>query len=350
MSGLLKYASLSAKISAMKSHLLTKDDFAQLVNMQNVGDIAAYLVAHTHYKDVLAPINLSDVHRGQIEVLLYHSVIDDSIRIEQHLSGGNKRLYRYFYRKLEIEDVKKMLRTLQMGRPLSELDQTTLFISKYSRINFNESLAATSVVSLVESLKNTNFYGILKPLIQPNELIDMFSAEMALDLYYYQKTTKQLNKMILGKDKELLHEMFGIDQDFKNIMWVYRAKKVYNLSREMMLRYIIPYFYRVKIDVLTQMIDSDTDEELLRIISKTFYGKYIDFNADYIEVQFLNYMIRQQKSLMRKHEFSIAPVIGYIYLKEMEAQNIINIIEGIRYKIDADTITNFLVGVNRRGE
>jgi len=61
-------------------------------------------------------------------------------------------------------------------------------------------------------------------------------------------------------------------------------------------------------------------------------------------------MIYQQKSLMKKYEFSIAPVIGYIYLKEMEAQNIINIIEGIRYKIDADTITNFLVGVNRRGE
>lgn len=350
MSGLLKYASLSAKIHAMKSRLLTKDDFAQLVNMQNVSDIATYLVAHTSYKDALVPINLSDVHRGQIEVLLYHSVIEDSIRIEQHLSGNNKRLYRYFYRKLEIEDVKKMLRTLQMGEPLSELDETTLFISKYSRINFTESLAAKSVIALIDSLKNTNFYSILKPLIQSNGSIDMFAAEMALDLYYYQKTTNQVSKMLPGRDKKLLQEMFGLDQDFKNIMWVYRTKKVYNISREMMIRYVIPYFYKINLDVLTQMIDATSDEELIKIIKKTYYGQIIDFNSNYIEVQFLNFMNRHQRNLMKKYEFSIAPIVGYIYLKEMEALNIINIIEGIRYKIDSNTITNYLVGVNRRGE
>lgn len=350
MSGILKYASQSAKIHAMTSRLLTKDDFAQLVNMQNVTDVASYLVSNTVYKDVLGPINLSDVHRGQVEVLLYHSVIDDSIRIEKHLTGNNKRLFRFFYRRHEVEDLKKMLRTLQMGKPLSELDPSTLFIHKFSRINFNESLAATSINGLVESLKNTNFYNVLKPLVQGDEKIDVFAAEMALDLYYYQRTAKQVNEMELGKDKLLLREMFGYDQDFKNIMWVYRAKKVYNLSREMMIRYIIPYFYKVKLEDLTSMIDATTEEDMLKIIDKTFYGKVLDFQAPYIETQFLNFMHHRQKHTMRTNEFTIAPVVGYIYIKELEIQNIVNIIEGIRYKIDSDTITNFLVGVYRRGE
>lgn len=350
MSGLLNYASQSAKIHAMKSRLLTEDDFAQLVNMQNVTDITAYLVNNTVYKEVLGPINLSDVHRGQVEVLLYHSVIADSIRIEKHLGGNNKKVFRFFYRRHEIEDVKKMLRTLQMGKPLSELDQSTLFISKYSRINFTESLAAKSINGLVESLKNTNFYGILKPLVQADNKIDIFAAEMALDLYYYQRTSKQINDMGLGKDKLLLREMFGLDQDFKNIMWVYRARKFYNLSREMMIRYIVPNFYKLKLEDLTLMIDASTDEDFLKIIGKTYYGKVVDFSAPYIEVQFLNFMYQRQRYMMRTNEFTIAPVVGYIYIKELEIQNIVNIIEGIRYKIDSDTIANYLVGVYRREE
>jgi V/A-type H+/Na+-transporting ATPase subunit C len=350
MSDLFKYASLSAKIHGMKSRMLTNEDFAQLVNMQNVSEIASYLIENTSYKDTLESINLSDVHRGQIEVLLYNSVIEDSFKIEKQLSGSNKRLFRFFYRKLEIEDVKKMIRTLQMGKTLDELDQTTLFISKYSRINFTETLAAKTVVELVESLRNTNFYAILKPLIQGNQTIDVFASEMALDLYYYQKTTKQVNKMLPGKDKELLQEFFGLDQDFKNIMWVYRAIKVYNLSREMKIRYIIPYFYKINLEILTQMIDATNENELLNIIKSTYYGKVINFDAPFIEVQFLNYMNDYIKGLMKKNEFSIAPCVGYIYIKEMEALNIINIIEGIRYKIDAQTFSNYLVGVNRRGK
>lgn len=345
MQDMLKYGDLATKIRVMKGRMLTEDDYDNMMKKTSVRDVALYLKNQTYYNKDLDELDENDVHRGRLEVLLYRSAVRDALKIAKHLNGKEKKIYRYIYRKQEVEDIKKMLRTLAMGRELTSLDRATLFVSRYSKIDFNVSLEAKNINQLVESLRKTNFYPLLNPLIDKNGKINIFTAEMLLDEYYYQKSMKQVRKMASEKDKELLEEMFGLEIDFKNIFWILRAKKFYKLPKEMIHRYIIPFFYKVRKEVLDTMIDTNDLDHLYKLIAETFYARTIDFSQDKVEYQFLTYMQKIQQRRMRNESFSIAPIIGYMYLKELEVLNITNIIEGIRYGLQQDEIESFLAGV-----
>jgi V/A-type H+-transporting ATPase subunit C len=345
MIGLFKYGDLSTKIRAMKGKMLTHDDYEQMMIKPNVKEVALYLKNNTYYKDALQDLNESDIHRGKLEVMLYRSVVSDALKIAKHLTGTEKRIYRYVYRKLEIEDVKKMLRTLATGKSLQTLDRASLFVSHYSRIDFNKSLAAKNVKELVDTLEGTNFYGLLKPLVSNSEEIDTFAAEMILDLYYFQKTAKQVKKVESKTDQVLLDQLLGVEADFKNIFWIYRAKKYYNLNREMIFRYLIPHKYKLNHKILAELIDTKSIESFINRVEETYYGQIIDFTYERVELQAMSFIYELQERSMRQNPFSIAPIIGYMYLKETEVLNITNIVEGIRYNIGRDNIKDYLAGV-----
>jgi V/A-type H+-transporting ATPase subunit C len=340
-----KYIDLSTKIRAMKGKMLKDEDYHNLMMKNSVKEVALYLKDHTYYESALSELDENDVHRGRLEVLLYRAVVRDALKIAKHLSGEEKRIYRYIYRKLEIEDVKKMLRYLHMGKSLDQVDRQTLFISRYSRIDFNKSLLAQNIPELVDSFKGTKFYSVLKPLITREGTMDVFFAEMVLDLYYFQKTTKQVKKMDPGIDKEMLGVLLGHEADIANIYWIYRTKRFYDLNRELTIRYMVPYSYKLNKAQLKEMVEARNVEEVVEIVNQSFYGKIMDLHSGQSELQYLKYMHHVQSKNMRQKPFSIAPIIGYMYLKEQEVRNITNIVEGIRYSRDPEIIQQYLAGV-----
>lgn len=340
-----KYVDLSTKIRVMKGQMLTEEDYTQMMQKKDVREVALYLKNETYYKDYLDELDVNDVHRGRLEILLYRAIVRDGLKIAKHLTGAERRFYRYVFRKLEVEDIKKMLRTLQSGHRLEDIDRSTLFISRYSRIDFNKSLAARDMKELVDSLKDTNFYHVLKPFVRENGPIDMFGCEMVLDAYYFQQSRKKFRNIAKGKNLDVLNDFFGLEADFKNIFWIFRAKKSYHLSREIMFRYLIPYYHKVTKEILTEMIDAPDMKQLIAIINRTFYGKIIDFTQNRIELQFLSYMKKEQERLIRLEPFTVAPVVAYIYLKELEVHNITNIVEGVRYRASKEEIEGYLTDI-----
>lgn len=344
MMKIFKYSHLSSKIRAMKGKMLSEDDYDMLIKKNNVSEAAAYLKYETYYGEALENLNEGDVHRGYLEILLYRAEITDSLKIARYLKGNYKTIYRFVYRKYEIEDLKKMLRTLQMGKSLTEIDRKILFISKHSKINFNETLKATSIRELVDSVKGTNFYDILNSMVLDDHHIDLFAAEMALDLYYYKKLIDQLHTSVGSSEKEIVGSLFGAEADLKNILWIYRAKNYYDISKEMLYRYLLPLSYKLTKQDLVKMIETKDLKELIAVIGETYYKNYLGESPAHWEHEFLRYLLKIQNRNIIKSPYSLAPIIGYIVIKELEIRNIIAIIEGIRYKVEPQEIKKQLIG------
>lgn len=345
MNGLFKYADISTKIQAMKGKMLDEEDYREMMHKTSVKDVALYLKEDTYYKDQLDELNENDIHRGKLENLLNRSIVDDAMKIGKHLLGSEKRIFMYIYRKLIIEDFKKILRTLQMGAMLDTIDKETLYLNPYEKIDYDRVLQTRSVTEFVELLVGTPFYNVLKPLIKQNGEIDLFAAEMELDVLYFNRTYQQMKKFSAGNDQKVLLELLGIEADLKNIFWIYRSKKYYSISREMMFRYLIPDHQKVKRAELREMIEAQDIDAFIKVVEQTYYGKVLDFHSDKLEIQSMSYMKEKQESAMRENPFSIAPIIGYMFLKELEVLNITNIIEGIRYDVDPDAILDYIAGM-----
>lgn len=338
-----KYSHLSSKISAMKGNMLSEDDYQNMMFKRNVSEIAAYLKNNTYYSQALKDLNDQDVHRDYLEMLLYRAEISDVLKIARYLKGNDKEIYRYVYRRLEIEDLKKMLRTLQMGRSLDSIDRRILFISKYSKINFDKALMSKNIIELIESVKGTNFYNILKPLVISENQIDLFSAEMALDLYYYRRLTIHLNTVINSSNIKTIAPLFTAEADFRNIVWIYRGKKYYNLNKEILYRYIIPLSYKIKKQDIIRMVEAKDEAEIISIIHSTYYKNYLGKEPNRWEHEFLRYLLSIQQIKIQKDPYSLAPIVGYVIKKETEIFNIIAIIEGVRYKVTYDEIKKQLI-------
>lgn len=341
-----KYSHLTTKIKAMKGKMLKQDDYEQLLLRNSVLEVATYLKNNTYYSDFLKELNESNVHRGILEMLLYKSIISEALKIGRYLKGNEKSVFRYIYRRQEIEDLKKMLRTLQMGGDIHQIDRRLFFINKYSVIDFNKLFGAKDIRSFVDGLKGTNFYPILNPLIVDDKNIDLFAAEMTLDMYYYKKLIAQLD-LVGGTDKKVADHIIGMEADLRNIMWIYRGKSYYNISKEMLYRYHIPYRYKLSKNNLKELINCNSVDEIIEILKKTPYNDILSSDEHYWEKEFYEYILKTHDKNMNMYPFSIAPILGYMFAKEVEIMNITTIIEGIRYDVDPNKIKKFLIGFGK---
>lgn len=328
----------------MLGKMLTEEDFEKMTHMHTVPEIAAYLKNHTSYRESFEDIDPEEIHRGDLEIILYRAMIADALKIAGYLHGWEKAFYRYVYRKQEVEDLKKMFRALQTGKGLKEINRKTLFISRYSKIDFNVSLEATNAMELVETLKKTKFYALLKPLLRKDNSIDLFAAEMALDSYYFSRMYHQINDRMSGADKKVMLKSFGYDVDFRNMLWIYRSKKYYNLSKERVFTYLIPGGYRLKRKQLVQLVEAKDGDAVMAMLKKGFYGRIIDFDSGHWGNGFFKYVSYLHRYNIRQNAYTIAPMVEYIFLKEIEIVNLTTTIEGVRYKIDPDKMTSFVTG------
>lgn len=342
MMNMLNYTHLVTKIRVMQGKMLKDEDFTALIDMKSVKEIGLYLKNHTYYQEHFEGLSEDAFHRGDLEVMLYRAMLRDALKIATYLKGNEKDLYRFVYRKQEVEDIKKMMRSLQMGKPLSELNRKTLFISRYSHIDFDVSLAAKDMKALIQSLEGTNFHGILEPLVIGDAKINLFAAEMALDLYYYKQLVQTIRKRITGKDKEILEMSIGLDVDFRNIMWIYRGKKYYDIRKEFLYAYMLPGGYHLNKNKIVELVEADSAAKVLQILKKGPYAEIVDFEKSNWDNSFYKYYGKKQKHLMRLLPHTFVPIVGYIFIKEIEIMNLTTIIEGVRYNVERASIESYL--------
>ena len=77
----VEYSAIAAKLKAMYSKFLTRDDYEQLLERKSVNDICSYLKSTPGYGEVLEQVNERDIHRGQMEILLEQEMVDEYVRL-----------------------------------------------------------------------------------------------------------------------------------------------------------------------------------------------------------------------------------------------------------------------------
>lgn len=342
MRKLISYTHLVTKIRAMLGQMLSEDDFDNMAHLHTVQEIAEYLRKNTYYKPHFEGLDPDEIHRGELEIILYRAMITDALKIAKHLKGWDKAFYRYIYRKQEVEDLKKMFRALQIGKSLKEINRQALFISRYSKIDFNVSLEAENARQLVDTMKDTKYYAILQPLLRQDDSIDLFGAEMALDMYYYSRMYHQIRKHMSGADKAVMLKDYGLDVDFRNMLWIYRAKKFYNMPKERVFTYLIPGGYKLKRHRLVELVEAIDGDDVMSRLKKGPYGSIIDFDSGHWGNGFYSYASFIYRRNIRLKSNTIAPMVDYIFLKDIEIVNLTTIIEGVRYKIDPNEVERFV--------
>lgn len=345
MNQTLSYSGLVTKVKAMRSHLLTKEQFKELAACSSVSEAAAYLKQNPGYQKTLEHFDSTALHRGIIEQALKQSIFRDFSKLYRFCNGKQRKFLDLYAIRYETAFLKQCLRTIYDENPLILSDENgKWFFESYFSFPIAPISHASTIGELIDGLKGSVYYKLLYQIYtSPKENLTLFDYETALDYYYFCTTWDSYNKLFTGNEKKALIEAFGAKLDMLNIQWIYRSKKYYSMSPADIIAILLPVHYKLKQETLSAMVHTETIEELMELIRSTCYGKqFTETDPITLEKAYNTLLSTAHKTALRKYPYSIACVNSYLYEKEHEADRLTTAIEGIRYGLDYNEILRYI--------
>lgn len=338
----MNYAGINAKIKVMRSRLLTYNNFVELSKSKDVEDVTNKLKNFYSYHDFLCTLEKEKLHRGFIESKLTLSLMSDFERIYNFIPDyGLKKYLSAFFLRNEIHILKSILSMIYDKRDIEyTLPELSILIGRKLKIDVDRLKSSSCVSDFINNLKGTQFYNLLSDTYKQSQ--KLFDLEMKLDFYYYMHLWQLQKKYLTGQNKVILSKIKGSEIDLVNISWLYRMKKYYNFDATALYSYLLPIQYKLKPSEISALVKANTMAEFEKIVYNTYYGSL--FQTEKLKIERVNYKILSSiyHKFYLKGEKTISSVVYYIYLKEMEINNITSLIEGIRYKLDSSKILSYL--------
>lgn len=335
---------LAAKAKAMYGEHLTQADYQELLRKRSVAEIAGYLKYETHYRTILAGINETGVHRGYLEMLIRQRQFLDFTQLIRY--GDQKNgFYRFGILQIEIKQILLAIRLLKETEKAGHIAQLPLFANTLTTFDLQKLVDLNSFDELIRALLNTPYADILRPFKpKGTEELDYTGCELALNQYYIDEIKHYISKEFTGLPKKQLTEIFDTRIELDNITKIYRLKKYYATSPEDIKKVINPTFVKIPRQLMESWIDTKNAEEFIQALSESAYKSAIN-HRDFVYIEYHTDAIMYN---INKHyiRFATDPnvvLIAYMNLLEIETRNIIDIIEGVRYKLESDKIAKLLI-------
>ena len=209
-------------------------------------------------------------------------------------------------------------------------------------VRLNNSL---TLEDFLQAISGSIFYPVLQQAYQSGSA-SLPDYESLFDQFYFCTLWKEKNKLLKGIDQAVVTTTVGSRIDLLNIRWIYRSKKYYRMSNEMIYSMLIPCYYKLHPAQIKEMVETNTVEELIPLLHNTYYGRRYGEELDDVHSMELLYakLVEKIYSITsHNNPYSIACINSYLYFKEHEIRRLITIIEGIRYGISPDKTSDYAV-------
>lgn len=329
----LKYPALNAKMKCMYSNNLSKEELEELLRQNNLKEAINFI---KNKFPILENLN-ENMHRKELEQELNNLFIYDILKIFKYLSKSEIKILMQFLSKYEINCVKNVFRNVTTNRNsieyLKNIDNwTTKMFKNIDGIN-----QITEENDFLELIKSEDYYKIFEEYQGVIEDAPLEEIEVKLDKFYFQKVYKLAQKT----NRNLTH-IIGTEIDLLNIIWIYRARKYFNYTTEETKEILIPINYKLSKKNLENLVECGDFNEIKSVLEETKY-KNVFSEENKIEYEKNKYLYNINIKLFRTKMFDICTVFCNINLIDIEIKNIINIVEGIRYKLDKEEIQKKII-------
>lgn len=328
---------------------LTREDYTNLLACRTVSEVAYYLKNNTSYAETLTEINESEVHRGRLEQFLRRRAFSDVAKLCIYDSTSGAHFSNYLVRYAEVTQLMHVVMYLASGSSDAYLFRIPTLFSHLVRLDLSRLAQVSSYADLLEAVERTPYYALLLPF-RPltGGFIDYTGIETALFTNLYAVVYDMIRQMRGRGASEEIKKLFDYYIDIENYLRIRRLKTLYHASPDYIRSCLFPYG-SVRGKRLSEAINADTIEEVGKKFSTLTRGNREDLS------RLITHGTVQQHLLygrcLRNLRFSVYPsvtMISYFFLAEIEVQDIIHVIEGIRYGLPQNEIAELLTIINYR--
>lgn len=344
---MLRYAQNAtiAKARAMWGKRLLDSDYSRLVNCRDVSEAAEYLKENTHFGEVLSGMDISSLHRDFLEALLKKHNYIRFTRLSEFIKPDDGTFNENYAQRAEISEIFSFLRHMNAGAAEKYISSMPSYLVGKTSYDIISMAKARSRDELIDVLKDTPYAKIIASCATNQDgNPDYTLCEVALRTYYYRFLTERVKTLHGGREKtELLHQI-EIQIDLINIINAYRLKKFFNADAETIKRNMFPFSGRISLKKQYEMLKANSEEEFLLMLDRTIYGKQLSrLEGEYFEMRLSKLRFASARSAFLEARSAYVCLYCVQYLFTVELENVIKIIEGIRYNKPASEISALLV-------
>ncbi len=342
MSGLLSYSGIITKTRAMQKNIIPKADYEKIANMETTSDLINYLRNNPSYTDLLRNRDERGLHRSQAEQILADSIYLDFAKLYRFANQSQRKVLSLIFFRFEVSILKSCLRNVFSSDTTYDLLLFEPFFLKHSDLKVKELASSQTIEEFISYLGKTQYFDLFKKLQETNHTT-LQDFQVQLDIYYFKKIWKLKDHIISGKNLKVVTMIYGTQIDLLNLLWIYRSKKFYDIETGKILANIIPINYKLSKHELIALVEAISIEDFMKIVQNTYYGKLNDAtNPESLELLYLQMYQQLYDTCSTKFSTSMAPVLRFLYLKELELDMLTTSIECIRYKLRPGDILHYL--------
>ena len=334
MGSLKKYSGLTTKVKAMRSRLLSEEEYERLMECDTVTEAADSLKSLNGYSRILENTDTGEIHRETLEHAIRYSGYGDFIKLYKFSNLEQRKYLKLHFLSYETEFIKQSMRksSADYMTPLHK-KYISEFVSKFSKVPFEELYNAETIEEKVRLLEGTIYYEPLKMVMDAGRTA-LFDYELALDMFYFKYVWKKRRVNFSGAELKSFTDTIGSEADLLNLTWIYRAKKFYKMTQSEVAAMIIPVYHRIKKPQMHKLIETSDIQELVGQIGKTAYGRFFTpdtFNEMEFDKLIKTLVGKTYEKYYRLEPYSMAVMSDYLREKKNEISRLISIVECIRY-------------------
>lgn len=334
-----------SKAKSMYGKRLTLSNYRDLMSRRSIDEVAYQLKTYPGYQNSLDGLTDASRHPGLFEHLLRRTVFERYQALKRYDFTGDGYFYQHLTVTAEIQMINMAVRQIISTDPTDIIKLLPGYMAGHLSFNMLELAKVKNYEDLLRAVSGTEYHKILAPLSPPEDLQpDYFSIENALRQYQYRKLSASIDEFP-PKTAQELRTLYKTLIDLINLANMYRMKVHFDENPDKIRSYMFSFegHSHIKEKNFDRLITCSPDE-FMQILKHTSYGKYIPQTVS-SHFEHITHTIRYEvcKKML---QFSSDPAVvfaTYLVLHEIEVENIINIIEGVRYSLPAPQIEAMLI-------
>jgi len=308
------------------------------------------------YSEQISAVPPDILDYGFLEAALLQNYAETIRKLVKFSSGNIKKLLLALSKKLEVSNIKTMLRAVKAQIDVDEalkniVPVDTLDVNRYRAILE----AAKSIEDIIAALSDFEYGKVLKHAVEePSGITDLTRLEVALDKAVYRGILEQIEKLT-GVDKKIAKDVLGIELDAVNVKVILKGKEL-AVSPEIMKSYFVPtaFFNEAILEEAMEVADAKSMMERLSMIVDSAHPVYKriftqtlnESSAPLSRLEAILDKAPLEMSLyqLKEHSryYNIGFLLAFLNLKWAEVKNLRCIVKGSERKIPAIQVQKLL--------
>jgi V/A-type H+/Na+-transporting ATPase subunit C len=323
------YTYPNARVRARMGRLFTDKEFSEIVEAQNVEEVKNYLRGVPDYAKY--------VDQYPLEKALDTQLAESYDLIARITPDNSKEAFKFLLKKWDIRNIKSIIIAKEAGlNPEETLDLVVPFGALSDKLD--AMIDADNVSEVMNALDGTEYPQVLENALPVYKETGMLlPLEASLDKYLLENLLRS-SATPDDDNTALLHNYIGTQVDVANIKIILRAKAD-NLKYEDIEAYMISNGYQLREWKLKDLMEAEDVAAVVSSLEGTDYASMLsDAMSAYSETSSMadfetaldNHVAKTARSISRKNQFGIGPMIGFLSKKEREIKNLKIIARGKR--------------------